>query len=62
MALSIEFDHRLGEVRRAEFSGVGGPDGRITLEIGQPNLAPEKLQPGFWTTDRTMIHSSDNDR
>ena len=55
MTLSIHYDAKAGAVTRAEFQGVGCPDGRIILELGRVELDPERLSPDYWITERTRI-------
>jgi len=49
MTLSIYYDAEARSVTRAEFHGVGSPEGRIILEIGRVKLDPARLSPGYWS-------------
>ena len=60
VALSIYYDTKAGSVTRAEFHGVGGPDGRITLETGRVKLDPRRLSPDYWVTSNTDVSESSN--
>lgn len=57
LTLSIYYDAPTHAVRRAEFHGLGSPDGRITLDLGPVQIDPERLRAEHWITPRTKIRS-----
>ncbi len=58
MELSVYFDADAGTVRRAEFRNIASPGSRITLELGQVELDPARLEPDRWVTEYTTIYES----
>ena len=58
MELSVYFDADAGTVRRAEFRNIGSPGSRITLELGDVELDPARLEADGWVTRYTTIYES----
>jgi hypothetical protein len=57
LTLSIYYDAPSHAVRKAEFRGLGSPDGRITLDLGPVPIDPERLRAEHWITSRTQIRT-----
>ena len=62
MSLSLYYDAETKTVTRAEFSGIGSPKGRMTLEIGRVDLDLARLRPDYWVTSHTKVYESENGR
>ena len=57
LTLSVYYDAPSHTVRKAEFRGLGAPDGRITLDLGPVPIDPEWLRADHWITPRTLVRT-----